>query len=92
VTLPHRARYAFATRWNSGPQIEGMGVVGAETPAAHPYEFAEWKQVKVNIDCHVEVDKNQYSTPVSQQLEARITATPVELFHKGRRLASRAHV
>jgi transposase len=39
-----------------------------------PYEYAEWKRARVNIDYHVEVDGHYYSVPyalVKQQLEVR---------------------
>jgi transposase len=58
-----------------------------------PYEFAEWKKVRVNIDYHVEVKKHYYSVPyqlVRQQLEARLTAGVVEIFHQDKRVASHA--
>jgi transposase len=58
---------------------------------AQPYEYAEWKQVRVNIDYHVEVEGHYYSVPyalVHYQLEARLSAQTVELFHKGKRVAS----
>ena len=58
---------------------------------ARPHEHAEWKKVRVNIDCHVEVDRHYYSAPhalVKQQLDARITAHAVELLRHGRRVAS----
>jgi transposase len=58
---------------------------------ATPYEYAEWKKVRVNIDYHVAIDKHYYSVPyqlVKQQLDARVTATTVELLHKGKRVAS----
>ena len=53
-----------------------------------PYEYAEWKKVRVNVDYHVEVDRHCYSAPyqlIKQQLDARIAANTVELLHKGRR-------
>jgi transposase len=56
-----------------------------------PYEYAEWKLVRVNIDYHVEVGGHYYSVPyalVKQQLDARLTTHTVELFHKGKRIAS----
>lgn len=59
-------------------------------PAA-PYEYADWKLVRVHIDYHVEVDGHYYSVPyqlVKQQLDARCTARTVEIFHKGARVAS----
>lgn len=58
---------------------------------AQPYEYAEWKLVRVNIDYHVEVDGHYYSVPyslVKQQLEVRLSAQVVELFQKGTRVAS----
>ncbi len=57
----------------------------------YPYEFAEWKKVRVNIDYHVELKKHYYSAPYQlahQQLEARVTSAVVEIFHKGQRVAS----
>jgi transposase len=58
---------------------------------ARPYEYAEWKRARVNIDYHVEVEGHYYSVPyalVKQQLEVRVSARVVELFHKGTRVAS----
>jgi transposase len=56
-----------------------------------PYAYAEWKLVRVNIDYHVEIDGHYYSVPyalVKHQLDARLTTHSVELFHKGKRVAS----
>jgi transposase len=58
-----------------------------------PYVMAEWKTVRANIDYHVEVDRHYYSVPyqfAGQQLEARYTATTIELFDQGKRIASHA--
>lgn len=58
---------------------------------AQPYEFAEWKQATVNIDYHVDADGHYYSVPhalVRQRVDVRLTATTVEVFHKGKRVAS----
>ena len=44
-----------------------------------------------NIDYHVEVERHPYSVPyqlLHEQVEARYTATTVELFYKGRPLTS----
>jgi hypothetical protein len=60
---------------------------------AERYVIAEWKPVKPNIDYHVEVERHYYSVPyqlVGQQLDARYTATTVEIFHRGVRVASHA--
>ena len=67
-----------------------------DRPALKPlpagrYAIAEWKPVKPNIDYHVEVERHYYSVPyqlVGQQLDARYTATTVEIFHRGVRVAS----
>ena len=56
-----------------------------------PYEYGIWKRGKVNIDYHVEVDHHYYSVPyqlVGQLYEARLTASTVEMFVRGRRVAS----
>ncbi len=58
---------------------------------ATPYEYATWKKVTVNIDCHAEIEKCYYSAPyqlVKEKLEARITNRMVELFYKNNRVAS----
>ncbi len=56
-----------------------------------PYEFAQWKKVRVNIDYHVEIDGHYYSVPhqlCGQQLDARITATCIECFQQRKRVSS----
>ena len=58
---------------------------------AQPYEYAEWKLARVNIDYHVEVEGHYYFVPyalVRQQLDVRLSASVVELFAKGKRVAS----
>jgi len=69
-----------------------------ERPALKPlpaerYQYGEWKTVRVNIDYHVDLDRHWYSVPyqlIQQQVEIRATATTVEIFHKGMRVASHA--
>lgn len=61
-------------------------------PAA-PYEYAEWRQRKVGLDYHVEIDRHYYSVPhqlLRRSVWARVTAGTVEIFHEGQRVA--AHV
>jgi len=56
-----------------------------------PYEIAEWKKARVNIDYHVELMKHYYSVPyrlVREEVELRYTPTTVEIFYKGKRVAS----
>lgn len=58
---------------------------------AQPYEFAEWKRARVNIDYHIEFDGHYYSVPyqlVKQAVEVRATATTIEILHRGQRVAS----
>lgn len=79
VNESRRARYERLDR----PALKPL-------PAAR-YEFAEWKQVKVNIDYHIEFDDHYYSTPytlVGETLWCRATSTTIELFHKDKRVAS----
>src|SRR6266850_1257067 len=56
-----------------------------------PYEYAEWKRCRVGLDYHVEIAKHYYSVPhqlLRQEVEARITVATVEIFHRGKRVAS----
>jgi DNA replication protein DnaC len=58
---------------------------------AERYELAEWKTARVNIDYHIEIERHYYSVPhplVGQRVEARLTAGAIEIFHRGRRVAS----
>jgi len=56
-----------------------------------PYELAEWKlNVGVNIDHHFEFDKHFYSvshTLINKKVGVRATATVVEAFFSGNRVA-----
>src|SRR5258708_19792558 len=48
-----------------------------------PYEYAEWKRCRVNLDYHVEIAKHYYSVPhglARQEVEPRITARPLHIF------------
>jgi transposase len=59
-----------------------------------PFIFGEWKKARVNIDYHIELDcHHYYSVPFElrgEQVEARIRATTIEIFHKSRRVATHA--
>jgi transposase len=69
-----------------------------DRPALQPlpgerYQISEWKSVRANLDYHVEIDRHYYSVPyqlTGQLLEARFTATTVEIFHRSVRVASHA--
>ena len=99
----NRAIRALVTDLNNRPfkKLPGSRRSAFETidrPAmiplpATPYEFATWKVVTVSIDYHVEVDGHYYSVPhalVRQKIDARLTATTVEFFFKGKRVAAHA--
>jgi transposase len=69
-----------------------------DRPALKPlpatrYEFAAWKKVRLNIDYHVEYEGHYYSAPFAlarQELWVRATNWSIEIFHKGKRVASHA--
>ena len=56
-----------------------------------PYEFATWKKARVHLDYHVEIDKRYYSAPyhlIGKSVDARLTVRVVELFYRGKLVAS----
>lgn len=58
---------------------------------AQPFEFAEWKVARVGIDYHVDVTGHYYSVPfrhAREKVDVRFTATTVEVFQRGSRIAS----
>ena len=67
-----------------------------DQPALHPlppvpFEYAEWKHARVNLDYHIAVDHHAYSVPhalVHEAVEVRLTATALEVFHAGHRVAA----
>ena len=69
-----------------------------DRPALQPlpterFQLHHWTQARVNIDYHVQFDRHFYSVPYTltgQRVEIRSTATTIEIFHCGQRLASHA--
>jgi transposase len=58
-----------------------------------PYVFARWKRARVAPDYHIEAEGCWYSVPfgmIRQLVDLRITQTTVEIFHRGKRIASHA--
>jgi transposase len=56
-----------------------------------PYLYAEWKECRVGLDYHVEVERHYYSVPhalLREKVWARITARTIEVFHRGNRVAA----
>jgi transposase len=72
-----------------------------DQPALRPlptkrYEYGEWRRAKVHPDYHIEVKRAYYSVPyrlIGQQVDVRLTASAVEVFHRGKLVAAhvRAH-
>src|SRR5207244_4340068 len=92
VPRAHRYEPVLNRTYTDLAQHSGFAVIPALRPLpAPPYEYAEWKLARVNIDYHVEVEGHYYSVPyalVRQQLDVRLSASVVELFAKGKRVAS----
>lgn len=69
-----------------------------DKPALRPlpaecYELGQWRKVKVDLDYHVSPDGHFYSVPyrlTGKQVDIRLTATAIEIFHEGLRVASHA--
>jgi transposase len=67
-----------------------------DRPALQPlpaerYDLSQWVQARVNIDYHVAFDGNWYSVPyglTGELVEVRATPATVEIFHRGKRVAS----
>jgi transposase len=67
-----------------------------DRPALQPlpaerYDLSHWAQARVNIDYHVAFDGNWYSVPYTltgEAVEIRSTPATVEIFHRGKRVAS----
>ena len=56
----------------------------------HPYEFARWKNARVNIDYHVAFEGHYYSVPhtlVGQEVQIRATEHMLSVFHHGQQVA-----
>jgi len=57
---------------------------------SEPFEPGEWRRAVVNLEYHVQVDWALYSVPfrlVKQRLDVKLTASTVEIFRKGKRVA-----
>jgi len=58
---------------------------------ATPFVYGEWKVARVTIDYHVDLRGHYYSVPFSlvhEAVDVRFTATTVEIFHRGQRVAA----
>ncbi len=62
---------------------------------AERYEYAEWRKARVNIDYHIQVANALYSVPHAlgrREVDVRMTAHTVEIFHKHRRVAAHLRI
>lgn len=56
-----------------------------------PYELASWKTATVMFNCHIAVDKQNYSVPyeyIKQKVDVRITERTIEVFDGSNRVCS----
>jgi transposase len=63
----------------------------ARSLPAVPYEYAEWRRARVNVDYHVEVELHYYSVPfqlLREEVDIRVTAGAIEIYRKGSRVAA----
>jgi len=71
-----------------------------DKPALRPlpeerYAITAWKKAKVHIDYHVDVMKTYYSVPytlMGEDVDISYTSSMIEIFHRGRRVASHMRV
>jgi transposase len=91
----------FMTQLNEKQPLRRLGVTRrqlleeVDRPALkalpdEPYEYSEWRVRRVGVDYHVDIDAHYYSVPyrfARTEVEARMTARGVEIFHKGERIA-----
>ncbi|WP_425332345.1 Mu transposase domain-containing protein, partial [Rhodoblastus sphagnicola] len=55
------------------------------------WEFAEWLRARVNLDHHIEAHDFLYSVPhalIRAEVDVRVTARTVEIFHRGQRVGA----
>lgn len=85
----HAPRPAIATA-----RVRAIGSPGVDGAAQQRYEYAEWQQVRINIDYHVitrawRITSTAHSTRSStRHCSVERVIARVELFHRGKRIAS----
>ena len=55
-----------------------------------PFVFARWKQAKINLDYHLEIERHYYSVPywfVQREVSVKISAQLIEVFYDHQRIA-----
>ena len=62
---------------------------------AERYRITAWKKATVHIDYHVDVERTYYSvsyTLIGQKVDVSYTSSMVEIYHRGKRVASHMRV
>lgn len=57
---------------------------------SQPFVFATWKQARVSMDYHIEVERHYYSVPhtfVRHAVLVKVTESLIEVFHDNQRIA-----
>jgi transposase len=70
--------------------LEEVDRPSLKTLPEEPYEYSEWRGCRVGVDYHVDIDAHYYSVPYRffrAEVDVRLTARGVEIFHKGERIA-----
>lgn len=71
--------------------FESLDLPAMQALPATPFEYAEFRRMRVGMDGCVLVDERHYSVPstlVRKEVELRLTAQVIEVLHGGRRVAS----
>ncbi len=58
-----------------------------------PYQYAEWRPARANIDYHIEIEHHYYSVPHAlcrELIDVRLSATTLECFYRSKRIATHA--
>src|SRR5207247_1426997 len=90
VIMPCRYEPGLQRTYDEFAQHYGTVILPARP--AKPFVYSEWKVgARVNIDYHIELHGHYYSVPyalIHEHVDARLTATTVEIFHRGQRVAA----
>jgi len=84
----------LATGRTRHQEFEDIDLPNLKPLPEKPYEYAVRKTARVNIDYHVEFEKHFYSVPhplIHQEVDLRVTEHLVEVFHKGKGVATHLH-
>ena len=75
--------------------FEGIDRPAMKALPATRWQYVEYKKARVNIDYHVELEGRLYSVPYQltrELMELRFNASLVEIFHRGKRVATHARL